>query len=79
MTTAPKIHFDANDAAELAEMLTFIRDWLTGPDRPHLAASFSRFVGDDAYDITELHTDLARFTFLLGHDDGEQLFGAQQP
>jgi hypothetical protein len=23
--------------------------------------------------------DLARFTFLLGHDDGEQLFGEQQP
>jgi hypothetical protein len=26
-------------------------------------------------DLAELRTDLARFTFLLGHDDGEQLFG----
>jgi hypothetical protein len=23
--------------------------------------------------------DLARFTFLLGHDDREQLFGTEQP
>lgn len=79
MTTAPTMHLDAGDAAELAEMLAFIRDWLAGPDKSHLAASFSRFVGVDAYDVTELRTDLARFTFLLGHDDGEQLFGEQQP
>ena len=26
-------------------------------------------------DLAGLRTDLARFTFLLGHDDGEQLFG----
>jgi hypothetical protein len=31
-------------------------------------------MGVDGYDLVELRTDLARFTFLLGHDDGEQLF-----
>jgi hypothetical protein len=30
------------------------------------------------YDFAELHIDLAGFTFLLGHDDGEQLFGHDQ-
>lgn len=77
MTTTPTLHLDAGDAAELAEMLAFISDWLTGPDRSQLAALFSRFTGADAYDVTDLRADLARFTFLLGHDDGEQLFGEQ--
>ena len=36
-------------------------------------------MGVDGYDLTEPRTDLARFTFLLGHDDGEQLFGTDQP
>jgi hypothetical protein len=60
-------------------MLTFISDWLAGPDSPLLAESFHRFMGVDTYDLTDLRTDLARFTFLLGHDDGEQLFGGDQP
>lgn len=79
MTTTPKIQLEFGDAAELAEMLAFISDWLAGPDTARLDASFSRFVGVDAYDVAELRTDLARFTFLLGHDDGERLFGEQQP
>jgi cell wall assembly regulator SMI1 len=73
------IELDPGDAAELAEMLTFIRDWLTGPDSPRLAESFQAFIGVDAYDLADLRTDLARFTFLLGHDDGEQLFGSDRP
>jgi hypothetical protein len=28
--------------------------------------------------LAQLRTDLARFTFLLGHDDGEQFFGTDQ-
>jgi len=32
-------------------------------------------VGTTGYDLNELRTDLARFTFLLGNDDGQQLFG----
>lgn len=73
------VHLEAGDAAELAEMLTFIRDWLTSSDRDRLAQSFRNFVGADGYDLTELHNDLARFTFLLGYDDGEQLFGGGAP
>ena len=72
---APQVHLDLADAAELAEMLTFISQWLGGTDHAQLAASFSRFIGTQGYDLAELRTDLARFTFLLGHDDGEQLFG----
>lgn len=61
------------DGVELAEMLSFIRDWLT-TDAGQLAPSFRRFVGTDGYDLAELINDLARFTFLLG-GDGEELFG----
>lgn len=75
---APQGHLESVDAAELAEMLTFIDQWLTGPDHAQLAASLGRFIGVDGYNLAELRTDLARFTFLLGHDDGEQLFGADQ-
>ena len=72
---APHVHLESSDAAELTEMLTFIDQWLTGPDHAQLTASLTRFVGADGYNLTQLRTDLARFTFLLGHDDGEQLFG----
>jgi hypothetical protein len=77
MATA-QIHLELVDAAELAEALTFISQWLAGPDHTKLEASFRHFMGVDGYDLTELRTDLARFTFLLGHDDGEQLFGTGQ-
>jgi hypothetical protein len=69
------VHLDLADAAELAETLTFISQWLSGTDHAQLSASFRRFIGTHGYDLAELRTDLARFTFLLGHDDGEQLFG----
>jgi hypothetical protein len=72
---APQAHLDLADAAELAEMLTFVNEWLGSTDHTQLAASFGRFMGTQGYDLAELRTDLARFTFLLGHDDGEQLFG----
>jgi len=72
---APQVHLDLADSAELAETLTFISQWLGGTDHAQLGASFSRFIGAPGYDLAELRTDLARFTFLLGHDDGEQLFG----
>lgn len=45
----------------------------TGTDHVQLADSFRRFVGTDGYDLTTLRTDLARFTFLFGHTEGEQL------
>ena len=66
---------NTTDAAELSELLTFLSDWLDGTDSNQLAASLQRFLGTTGYDLTELRTDLARFTFLLGNDDGTQLFG----
>jgi hypothetical protein len=75
---ALQVHLDLADAAELGEMLTFISQWLGGADHAQLAASFGRFIGTQGYDLAELRTDLARFTFLLGHDDGEQLFGTSE-
>lgn len=65
----------SDDAAELGELLTFLNDWLGGNDHTQLAASLRRFVGTDGYDLTEIRTDLARFAFLLGTDDGTELFG----
>jgi hypothetical protein len=62
------------DAAELAEMLQFLHEWLA-LDRGRLAASFAEFVGHPAYGLDELRDDLNRFVFLLGGSDGEQLFG----
>ncbi|WP_280499064.1 hypothetical protein [Nocardia farcinica] len=54
-----------DDAIELAEMLTFIDNWLTGSG-PAVAQSFRAFVGADGYALTDLHTDLNRFATLLG-------------
>jgi hypothetical protein len=51
--------------------------WVT--DKAQLAGSLHRFVDLDGYDLTELRTGLARFAFLFGEDDGEQLFGTGQP
>jgi endogenous inhibitor of DNA gyrase (YacG/DUF329 family) len=65
----------SDDAIELGELLTFLGDWLGGTDNPTLAASLRRFVGTDGYDITELRADMTRFAFLLGADDGTELFG----
>ena len=72
---APLVHLDLAGAAELAETLTLISQWLGGTDHAQLAASSRRFIGIQGYGLAELRTDLARFTSLLGHDDGEQLFG----
>jgi uncharacterized membrane protein len=39
------MHLDLAHSAELAEMLTFISQWLGGTDHAQLTASFSRFIG----------------------------------
>ena len=70
----PRMSLDAVDAAELAELLQFLSQWLSrDPDR--LGASLEAFVGHPAYGTAQLRQDLDRFTFLLGGDDGEALFG----
>ena len=73
----PQVRLDAGDAAELAEMLQFLSDWLTRDPR-RLGASLHSFTGTPAYGTSQLRTDLDRFTFLLGGSDGEPLFGPGQ-
>ena len=68
---------DPADAVELAEILQFLSDWLAR-DRDHLETSLEGFVGNPAYGTRQLREDLARFTFLLGGDDGEPLFDPQR-
>jgi hypothetical protein len=70
------MNLDPADTAELAEALLFIAGWL-GRDPDRLSASFRDYVGDPAYSLQDLHTDLARFVFLLGGDDGEELSGTR--
>ena len=75
----PQITLDTGDAAELAEMLTFLADWLAGSQKQILHESFAAFVGHPAYDTDALRADLHRFAFLLGASDGEELFGEPTP
>jgi hypothetical protein len=75
----PEITLDLGDAAELAEMLTFLADWLSGSQKRVLAGSLAAFVGHPAYNTSDLCADLHRFAFLLGASDGEQLFGEPTP
>ncbi len=65
------------DTAELAELLQFLADWLAA-HHGRLDASLRAFTGNDACNAQHLHADLDRFTFLLGGNDGEQLFGRLQ-
>jgi len=77
MTGPHPIRLDAADAAELAELLAFIADWLRQV-QGRLEPSLHSFVGNASYSIDTLHADLARFGFLLGDDD-TQLFGQDRP
>jgi len=62
---------DAGDAAELAEMLSFLSQWLAR-DPARLGTSLEDFAGNPAYGIQHLRDDLDRFVFLLGGSDEEQ-------
>jgi len=75
----PQITLDLSDAAELAEMLTFLADWLSGSQKQILAGSLAAFAGHPACNIDSLRTDLHRFAFLLGETDGEELLGETTP
>src|SRR6266487_2608322 len=54
----PGIMLDPSDAAELAEMLTFLADWLSGSQKQALAGSLTAFAGHPAYttERSEEHT-----------------------
>ena len=71
----PGITLDPADAAELAETLTFLTQWLSGSQKQALADSFAAYVAHPAYNTDTLCADLHRFAFLLGASDGEDLFG----
>jgi len=75
----PQITLDLGDAAEPAEMLTFLADWLSGSQKQALAGSLAAFAGHPAYNTDSLCADLHRFVFLLGVSDGEELFGEPTP
>lgn len=70
----PRIALDLADAAELGQLLEFLNDWLLA-DRLILEGPLGRFVGHPGYDLDELRADLHRFAFLIGQDDGNELFG----
>jgi hypothetical protein len=70
----PEVKLDVTDAAELAEMLQFLSQWLDR-DPARLSTSLEQFVGHPAYNVAQLQEDLQRFVFLLGGSDGEPLFG----
>ena len=74
----PDVRLDGGDAAELAELLQFLSQWLAR-DPGRLGASLEQFVGNPAYNVSQLRQDLDRFTFLLGADDGESVFGPGTP
>ena len=74
----PEVRLDAADAAELAEMLQFLSQWLVR-DPARLGPSLAQFVGHPAYGLAHLRDDLERFVFLLGGSDGESLFGLPPP
>ena len=62
------------DAMELGQLLQFLADWLSTDHGP-VSESLTSFVGCEFYDLESLRDDLARFSFLLGGSDGEELFG----
>ena len=68
----PAIPLDASDS-ELAEMLQFPGGWLAAEDIL-LSPSLTRFVGSDAYGLSQLRAYLDRFAFLLDGTGGESLF-----
>ena len=79
MTTMPDVNLELSDAVELAELLTFLTDWLSGSQQQTLTDSLTAFIGHPAYDTNNLAADLHRFVLLLGLNDGEQLFGEPTP
>ena len=58
----PEVKLDAADAAELAEMLQFLSQWL-GRDPARLGPSLEEFAGHPAYGLAQLRQDLGTVRF----------------
>jgi hypothetical protein len=69
-TPMPETNLDAVDAAELAEMLQFLSQWLAR-EPARLGASLGEVRRPPAYGLPQLRQDLERFVFLLGGSDGK--------
>lgn len=63
--TTPSLSLRLDEAAELGELLEFVRTWL-GTAPPAVGDSLAAFVGAPGYDVGELRADCAKFAFLLG-------------
>ena len=74
----PELKLDVVDAAELAELLQFLSQWLAR-DPARRAASLGEFVGHPACGLGELRGDLERVVFLPGGSDGKHLLGPHPP
>ena len=66
----PGITLHPADAEELADILSFISDWLAR-DIGRLQPLLASFVGHPGYTTQHLRDDIDRFVFLLG-GDGQQ-------
>jgi hypothetical protein len=75
----PGITLNPVDAAEIAETLTLLTQWLSGSQEHALAESFAAFTGHPAYNTGTLCADLHRLVFLPGASDGEGLFSEPAP
>lgn len=74
MATDPGTCLRPCEAAELSDLLQFLDGWLTA-GHGDLHEPLARSVGSPAYGISHLQDDIRRFAFLLGADNGTQLFG----
>jgi len=68
----PETSLAAEDSAELADFLRFLGEWLAA-DHSQLSDSLAWFMDGYPYDVETLRQDLARFTSLLGGNNGECL------
>jgi hypothetical protein len=75
----PDVNLELSDAVELAELLAFLADWLSGSQQPTLTDRLATFVGHPACNANNLPADLHHFLFLLELSDDEQLFGEPSP
>jgi len=74
MPTMPAVNLPLDDAAELADLLHFLKDWIDA-DEAHLDPLLTRFVGN-GYTLIDLRVDLIRLAGLItseSHDEHEEM------